>query len=121
MRTFRRLALVFRASFQRVADADPLDHEDLVLDVDLALRLRAQSPFTRVDPARLQRATQGAGESTGGGGDNIIEGRRVIGILPWCRAVVLAHLVVCAEENRFRLDWEKGAADGTAVANDPDP
>jgi hypothetical protein len=36
MSAVRRLSLVFGAVFQRVPDADLLDHQDLVLQVDLA-------------------------------------------------------------------------------------
>ena len=61
MGAFCRLALVLRTSGQRVSHSDSLDDEDLVFDVDLALGLGAQASFTRIDPARLQRATKGAG------------------------------------------------------------
>jgi hypothetical protein len=33
------LAPVVRATLERIADVDPLDHEDLILDVDLAFGL----------------------------------------------------------------------------------
>jgi hypothetical protein len=39
MRPLRRLALVLRAVAQCERDPDPLDDEDFVLDVDLALGL----------------------------------------------------------------------------------
>jgi hypothetical protein len=104
MRALGGLSLVVGTAGQRVANANPLDDEDLVLDVDLALGLRRQPPLARVDPARLQRATQGAGESTGGCGDDVVEGRGVVGILTRRGAVVLADLVVRTEEDRLRLD-----------------
>jgi hypothetical protein len=120
-RSLRRFALVVGAARERVPDADPLDDENFVLEVDLAFGFRRELPLACVDPARLQRATQGAGESTGGRGDDVVKGRGMVGILAGRGAVVLPHLVVCPEENRLRLDREEGAADGTAVANDPDP
>lgn len=39
MRSLGRLAFVVWAAFQRVADVDLLDDEDLVLDVDLTFGL----------------------------------------------------------------------------------
>jgi hypothetical protein len=120
-RSLGRLALVLGAAFQGVANADLFDYQDLFLEIDLAFGFRRELPLACVDPARLQRATQGAGESTGGRGDYVVEGRGVVRVLAGRGAVVLAHLVVSAEEDGLVLDWEKGAADGTAVANDPDP
>ena len=78
-------------------DVDPLDDQDLLHEVDLALGLRRQPAPARVDPARFQRATQGAGESTCRGRHDVVERRRVIGVLTGCRAVVLAHRAVRAE------------------------
>src|SRR5690349_25166200 len=98
MRPLRRLAFVRRAVAQRVRDPDPLDHEDLLLDVDVALGLGRQPPLARVDPARLQRASKGAGESTGGRGDDVVEGGGVLRVLTWRRSVVLADGPVRAED-----------------------
>ena len=119
MRTLSRLALIVLTALENVADADPLDDQDLVLDVDITLRLRAQPSPARVDPARLQRATQGAGESTRGGGDNIVEGCRVIGILPCGGAVMLTHLVVGPEHYWLGLGRQVSHADRTLLADDP--
>jgi len=121
MGSLRGLSLVLRATRQRVADADPLDDEHLVLEVDLAFGLGRQPSPARVDPARLQRATQGAGESTGSGGDDIVERRGVIGILAGRRAVVLTDLVVGAEVDGLLLNGQERAADRASVADDPDP
>jgi hypothetical protein len=104
VRTLRSFPFVIRTAGQCVPDADPLDDENFVLEVDFAFGFRRETPLACVDPARLQRATQGAGESTGGRGDYVVEGRGVVGILARRSAIVLAHLVVCPEENRFRLD-----------------
>jgi hypothetical protein len=101
VRPLRRLAFVVRTTNQPIADSDSLDDQDLIDNVDLALRLGAQAPITGVDPARLQRASQGAGQSTGGGGHHIVESRRVVGILSWSGAVVLADLVVGPEHDRL--------------------
>jgi hypothetical protein len=91
VRTFGRFALIGRTTAQRVGDANRLDDQDLVLDVDVTFGRCAEPPFARVDAARLQRAAQGAGQSTGGGGDDVIEGGGVLGILAGSSAVVLTH------------------------------
>jgi len=101
---FCRFAFVLGAAGQRVGHPDPLDDQDLVFQVDLAFGFRCELSLACIDPARLQRATQGAGESTGGGGDDVIERRGVVGILAGRGAVVLAHLVMGAEEDRVGLD-----------------
>jgi hypothetical protein len=100
-------------------DADLLDHKDFVLDVDFALGLGGQPALARVDPARLQRAPEGAGESTRRGGDHVIEGRRVFRVLARRGAVVLAHRAVGAERDGLLLRREVGLADGAALPDDP--
>jgi hypothetical protein len=99
--TLGRLALVFGTVLQRVTDADSFDDEHLVLEVDVAFGLTAEATHAGVDPARLQRATQGPGQSTGRRGDDVVEGRRVIRILTGRGAVVLSDLVMGSEEDGF--------------------
>lgn len=60
VRSLRRLALVIGASGQPIAHSDALDHEDLVLEHHVALRLRCQPAAAGIDLARLQRASQGS-------------------------------------------------------------
>jgi hypothetical protein len=120
VRPLRGLALVVRAAGQRVANANPFDDEDLVLEVDLAFGFRRELPLARIDPARLQRATQGAGESTCGGRHDIVERGGMVGILAGGGAVVLAHLVVRPKEHGVGLGRQERATDGTTVADDPD-
>jgi hypothetical protein len=119
MRTLSRLALIVLTALENVADADPLDDQDLVLDEDITLRLRAQPSPARVDPARLQRATKGAGESARCGSDNVIEGGGVLGILPQCCSVVLAYLAMRSENDGFGFGRQVGHADRTLLADDP--
>src|SRR5436309_3877676 len=76
VRPLGRLSLVLRAVPQQVLHPDPPDDEDLVLDDHVSLRRRLQPPVAGVDSARLQRATESAGQSTGGGGDDVVERRR---------------------------------------------
>ncbi len=103
MRALCRVALFRRAAFQRVADANPLDDEHAILDLDVALGIRRQVALPRFDPARLQRATQGAGQSTGRGGDDVVERGRVRFERARRCAVMFRHLVVDAEADRILL------------------
>ena len=98
------LALVVRATPQRVAHVDLLDHQDLVFEIDIAFTLCSQPALARVDPARFQRATQGSGESTGSCGHDVVEGRGVVGILARRGAVVLPDHAMRAERDGLRLD-----------------
>jgi len=59
------LALVIWTALQRVPDPNPRDDQDLVDHLDVAFRLTDEVPLRSVDPARLQRAPQCAGQSTG--------------------------------------------------------
>ena len=53
----------------------------------------------RIDPARLQRATQGPGESTRGGRDHVVERGGVRLERPGRGLIVLRDLVVHPEKN----------------------
>jgi hypothetical protein len=64
----RRVALVVGQS-QVVGNMDAFHHQDSPLQFHLANRFRGQPALAGGDPARLQRATQGASQSTGCGGD----------------------------------------------------
>ena len=56
VRTLRGVALIVRAAPQRVVHMDPFDHQDFVLDVDLATPIGGKAAFAGIDPARFQRA-----------------------------------------------------------------
>jgi hypothetical protein len=77
----RRL-LLLGAELQVVADVDPLDHQDSVLGLDLAGGLGPEPSLSCRDPARLQRAPEGASESAGRGGDDVVKrgGMRLVAI-----------------------------------------
>lgn len=121
VRPLGRLTLVIRAALQGVPDPNLLDHQDAVLDVDLALGLGAELAAARVYPARLQRAAQGAGESTGGRRHHVVERGRMLRILSRRGAVVLADRAVRAEDHWFRLGWQERLSDRAALADDPHP
>jgi hypothetical protein len=120
MRALCCLALVVRHAAQRVVNLDPLDDQDLVLEVDLAFGLGGQLAAARVDPARLQRATEGAGESTRRRGDDVVESRGVLGVLAGSGAVVLTDGTMGAERDGLVFGRQVGLADRPALADDPD-
>ncbi len=70
--------------------------------------------------ASIQRATQGAGQSTSGGGHNVIERGGVVREEPEREAVMIAHLVVGPENDGFGLDRQVGPPDRASIANDPE-
>jgi hypothetical protein len=109
VRPLGSLALVGRAAGQGVVHVNPLDHKHSVLDLDLAFSRGDKVAATRIDSARLQRATQGPRQSTGGGRDYIVKGGRVWLVPRWC-LVVLRDLVVHPEQNRRRLGRQKRLA-----------
>jgi hypothetical protein len=82
---------------------DPLDHEYAIVRLDLAGRITDQSSFAGLDLTRLQRASEGAGQSAGRCSDYVIEGRRVLSLAAAFNAVMVGDLVVDAEEDRLRL------------------
>jgi len=120
VRALGGLSLVLRAAGQLISNANAFDHQHLVLDFHVAFSLAHEPAVAGVDPARLQRATQGAGQSTGSGCHDIIERRGVVGVEPGRGSVVLAHLVVGSENDGFGLHRHIGPADRASIANDPD-
>jgi hypothetical protein len=100
---------------------DPLDHEDTVFGLDLADRVGDESSLSRADLTRLQRASEGAGQSAGGGRDDVVKRRSVLGLAAARNAVVVGDLVVNAEGDRVALARYKRAAKRAAHALDPNP
>ena len=100
------LLLIRRATLQLVADPNALDDEHAALDLDVAFGLGREMSLAGVDLARLQRATQRAGESTCRRGDHVIERCRMRLELAGFRPVMLRHLVVHAKRNRLGLSRE---------------
>ena len=119
--TLRGVALIVRAAPQRVVHMDPFDHQDFVLDVDLATSFGDKAAFAGIDPARFQRAPKCSAESTGRRCYNVIKGCGVIRILAHCGAVVFAYFVVGAEDNRLCLTWKGGLPNRSALAHDAHP
>ena len=86
---------------------DPPDHEDPVFLLDFPDRVCREPAARRGNLARLQRASEGAGQSTGGGRDHVVKGRGVRLECPGRGLVVLGHLVVHPEKNWRGLGWQK--------------
>lgn len=82
VRALGRFALVFRTAPEVVANVDPFEHEHFVFQDHNAFSFGAEPAVARVDSARLQRAPQGSGESTGGGGNDVVKRGGVVGVLP---------------------------------------
>ena len=100
MRALRGVALIVGAARQRVVHMDQFDHQDFVLDVDIATSFGGKAAFTGIDPARFQRAPKCSAESTGRRCYDVIQSCGVIRILACCGAVVFSYFVVGAES-----DW----------------
>jgi hypothetical protein len=89
-----------RVEHQVIICMDALDHQDLAVSFDLTPGFRNQPAVTGRNFARLQRATERAGQSASGRRDDIVEGGGVrlvhIGIDP----IMLGDLGVHSEEHR---------------------
>jgi hypothetical protein len=101
-------------------DVDPFDDQDLPFELDLSGRLANEEPFTGRNLTRLQRASEGSGQSTRCGRDHVVEGRGVLFILPRLRAVVSGDRPVCPEPDRMGLGWEPSPAHWTLHPLDAD-
>jgi hypothetical protein len=84
-------------------DSNPLDDEHAILDLDVPFGIRRQVALPCFDPARLQRATQGSGQSTSGCRDNVVEGGRMRLERARRGAVMFRNLVVDAKADRLAL------------------
>jgi hypothetical protein len=100
----RRLRLDGRS--QMIDNVDTLDHQDLVVFFDLACDLSRQPATACINLACLQRAPEGSGQSTGGGGDDVIDGGGVrLGYRFRVYSVVPGDSSVHPEPNGFRFGW----------------
>jgi hypothetical protein len=60
-----------------IGDVDAADDQDVVFELDLTPDLGREATVAGVDVARLQRTSEGAGQSAAGGGYDIVESRGV--------------------------------------------
>jgi hypothetical protein len=117
----RGIAFVLRASLEHVVNPDPFDDQHPALDLDLTLYLRGQMTLAGFDLARFQRATQGSGQSTGGRGDDVVEGSGVRVERARRRMVMLGHLVMHPEEHRLASRRKIRPPQRTLHPLDPNP
>jgi hypothetical protein len=91
-----------------IGDVDAADDQDIVLELDLARDLGGEAAVAGVDLARLQRASEGAGQSAAGGGHHVVESGRVglddLGV----DLVVGGHRAVHAEDHGSGLRRQIG-------------
>ena len=95
--------LGFRADSQTILDVDSPDDQNLVLDLDLTRDLCREIAFVQLDTARLQRASQGTGQSPAGRGDDVVEGRSAWREALGIDAVVFGDLGMDSKQSRFFL------------------
>jgi hypothetical protein len=112
----RDIAMLLRRA-QVQSDVNAPDDQDVTVELYLPFRERLESARCRRDFARLQRAPEGSGQSTGSRGDDVVEGRGVR-ILIGSRLVVLGDRAVHAEEDRLSLGWKIRPSQGTLLALD---
>jgi len=115
MDTLRDVA-VCGVELQVVGDVDTANDEHLPIQFDLTGRVRGQPSIAGRDPARLQRAPKGAGESPGGRGHDIIQRGGVRHVDLGIHAVVFRDLRMDAEERRLILGRKIRASQRTLYA-----
>jgi hypothetical protein len=100
---------------------DAFDHQYAVLEFDFAGGLALESAFASRDVTRLQRASEGAGQSARGGGDDVVERGRTFRLTS-CRrhTVVLGDGGVDAKDNRLILRGQVRAPQRPTYPLDPD-
>jgi len=91
----------FGGTLQHEHYVNATQDEHARLDLDLAMCDSRQMPFTGRDPARLQRASQGAEQSSTGRCDHIIDSRRMRFVNLAADAIVTRNRTVRAETHRL--------------------
>jgi hypothetical protein len=103
--TIGRVDLFRFCTLQGEDHVDPTQHKHTVFDFDLTMSYGRQVAFARRDPARLQRATKGAEQSTTGRGDHIIDRCGVRVRYLTLNAVMARDRTVGAKADRLRFGW----------------
>ena len=99
---FNRLPLVRRRS-ELIAYVNASDHKHVSLELNFSDCFRTKPVIAGVDLARLQRASECPGESTGGRGNDIIQGCGMRWISIRGNLVMLSDLGMNAEDDRLFL------------------
>ena len=82
---------------------DASEDENFPLELDFTRRLADQLSIACRDLARLQRASEGPGQSTGSRRDDVVDRRRVRVVRSGGPAIVFGDGAVHAERDRFLL------------------
>ena len=93
------------------------EHQNALVHFHFSMSNRRQVACARRDPARLQRASKGAEQSTTSGGNDIVDRRRVrIGHVT-LNTVVTSDRTVSTEANRFAFGRHLGKSQWTLHAS----
>ena len=82
------------------------DDENVPFHLDLANSLGVQPVVRRRDLTRLQRASECAGESAGGCGDDIVQSRGMCLERPWWQFVMIRNRAVRPEYHWLGFGWQ---------------
>ena len=118
MHSRRGLPLIF-VGFESHSHVNASDHKDVILQLNLTDSFADQASTGRVDLTRLQRASKGSGQSTRGGGDNVIQGGGVRIEHVGRNLVMFRNRAVHSEDYGLLFGRQIRPADGTLDALDP--
>lgn len=96
------LTLFVGNAAQRIRHMDPSDHQDLAVLFDLAYDRSDECPTACIDVTRLQRASEGTGQSAPCRGDEVVDCRCVRRERVLVNAIVLRDLAVNTEADGIR-------------------
>ena len=99
---FNRLPLVRRRS-ELIAYVNASDHKHVAIELNFSGCFRSKPVIASIDLARLQRASECSCESTGGRGNDIIQGRGMRWISIRGNLVMFSDLGMYAEDDRLFL------------------
>ena len=102
MNALNNLPLVRRRS-ELVAHVNASDHKHVTIELNFSDCFRTKPVIASVDLARLQRASECSCESTGGRGNDIIQGCGMRWISIRGNLVMLSDLGMNAEDDRLFL------------------
>jgi hypothetical protein len=102
---------------QPVVHMDSLDHENLAIELYFSRRFPDQLAAACIYPTRLQRASQGAGQSAAGCSYDVVERRCIRGEVLWRHTVVLSDLRMDAERDGAIFARYMSLANGAPAAH----
>lgn len=97
---------------------DPFNDQDLAILLNLTDGLRSEVSSACIDAARLQRAPEGPGQSAGGRGNDVVEGRGVRRIVGRIHLIMLCDIGVDPERDWLLASRKPGIPDWTTHSFD---